>query len=244
MLRAHTASYSHSGVSGQQCRESLPAQYNPVDDTSTTPSSFNTFYLYPHAFNSTQCVGTVSSLQYHFCYKNVRNTGSRPTVFSVLLLRDEGNSYSVLNSFSESEDRSCASTCCKMVPIDINIGVQRDLALGFIVPSNTGGSFLYETTSVTSLGYQTTGSTMFTTTVGGTIAKASLSGDLQLISNLRFNVILETASSVPSLITTQSLIVTTPSLIVTTQSLTTNVVSKRLIIKVASTVNIFFHSLA
>ena len=143
-------------MAGQLCQESLPDQYDPTIDSSTTTSVLNNFYLYPSAFNDTQCVGTLSSLQYTFCYLFARSTAAPDTVFTVLLLRDDGDSYTVLDSYEEREDRQCdltGNTCCKTVTITSQLVVERQWALGFVIPSDSGGNFLYAA-STTSSGYQ------------------------------------------------------------------------------------------
>ena len=201
--------YVYTGVAGQLCQESLPDQYDPTSDSSTTTSVLNNFYLYPSAFNDTQCVGTLSSLEYTFCYLNAQSQGRPETVFTVLLLRDDGDSYTVLDSYEEREDRQCdltGNTCCKTVAITSQLVVARQWALGFVIPSDTGGNFLYGA-STTSSGYQSTN--LPSTAENSIISKLTLTGGLQTISNRRFSVTFETEVPLESLTTTAESLTTT-----------------------------------
>ena len=168
--------------------ESFPPQYVPADDTSTLQSNAGTFYVYPNVFTTTQCVGTVVTPQYSFCY--LRATSGPPReVFTVLLLRNGADSYTVLDSYTETEDRSCAQPCCKTVDRAVEVSVQSDLALGFVIPSDPGGNFLYAAVNDISQGFQiNTAGLQLSTSVGGTISKASLGLSTAPINNRRFSV--------------------------------------------------------
>ena len=186
-------------AASQLCQQSLPLQYDPVADPSTATSNLGSFYLYPSAFNDTRCVGTLSSLQYHFCYLNSGSTGRPPVVFTVLILRDDGDDYTVLDSYSEREDRDCdlmGNTCCKMMDISSQFQVRTDLAVGFVVPNDPNGNFLYGTQSV-SQGIQTTIDAA-NTAVNSRIEKQNLPKE-QMINNRRFSVMFSTDSPSPSI---------------------------------------------
>ena len=191
-------------VASQLCQQSLPLQYDPVADPSTATSNLDSFYLYPSAFNDTQCVGKLSSLQYHFCYLNAKSTGQRPVVFTVLILRDDGDAYTVLDSYSEREDRGCdlmeSNTCCKMVDISSQFQVRTDLAIGFVIPNDVNGNFLYSAgTQSVSRGIRTTTDAVnIASAVNSRIEKQGLPEE-QMINNRRFSFMFSTDS--PSLIT-------------------------------------------
>ena len=122
-------------------------------------------------------------------------------MFTVLVLRKEGSVYRVLHSFTEREDRSncgtTGNTCCKTESITATLNVQRDLALGFLIPAVTGDNALYTSNTTMSLGFEITSTVdiVSNTDIGNTIAKASISGDPQQINNQRFSVNFETESS-------------------------------------------------
>ena len=201
MIAVKNLDSTHVVVRGQVCEaESFPPQYVPADDTqSTTPSNAGTFYVYPNVFTTTQCVGTVVTPQYSFCYLHA-TSGPRREVFTVLLLRNGADSYTVLDSYTEIEDRSCAQPCCKTVDRAVEVSVQSDLALGFVVPSNTGGNSLYTAANDISQGFQiNTAGLQLSTSVGSTISKATLGQSTIPINNRRFSVAFE-----PTTLTTVS----------------------------------------
>ena len=190
------------------CQQSLPSQYDPTSDPSTITSNHNTFYLYPDFFNTTQCLGSTTSIQYQFCYLFNRNNGQPATVFTVLILSDEGSVYRVLHSYSEREDRDAcptvSNTCCKTVSLTVTLNIQRELALGFVIPAVTGGNALYASNSVMSPGFSVSSTTVPSTAMDSTIDKAGFLGVRQRTSNRRFSVSFATESSSISTATTTS----------------------------------------
>ncbi len=194
------------------CQQSLPSQYDPTSDPSTTASNYNTFYLYPDFFNPTQCTGptTSANIEYQFCYLFNRNNGRRATVFTVLILSDEGSVYRVLHSYTEREDRdvcsSMSNTCCKTVPLAETLNVQRDLALGFVTPDSsvTGGNNLYASNTGMSPGFVVPSTTVPNTAVDSTINKAGFSGARSQINNQQFSVSFATGSPTMATTTTVS----------------------------------------
>ena len=187
-------------VRGQVCQQSLPLQYVPEDDTqSTLPSSVGTAYVYPDAFSPTQCLGVVTRLQYSFCYsRSSQGGGQPPAVFTVLLLENAANSYTVVNSYTEREDRTCALSCCKTVDVALpaEVSIQRDFALGIVIPSITGSNFLYQATHM-SMGFAAAAVNLGSidiTSVGSTISKSTLGLSPTLINNRRFSLSFETGS--------------------------------------------------
>lgn len=130
------------------------------------------------------------NIQYQFCYLFARSFASPDEVFTVLVLRDEGSLYRIIHSFTEREDRDCdlvSGTCCKTVQIAETLNVQRDLALGFVIPEVTGGNALYASGTSLSLGFESPGTTGLNTDVGSRIGKTRFS-NRQLISNRQFSV--------------------------------------------------------
>ena len=191
---------SSTATSGQVCQQSLPPQYVPEDDTqSTTASSVGIAYVYPDAFSSTQCLGMVTRLQYTFCYlRGSQGGGQPPAVFTVLLLQNAANSYTVVNSYTEREDRTCGQSCCKTVDVALptELSVQSDFALGIVISGNAGSNFLYQATNDRSMGFTVAvvnfGS--IDTSVGSTISKSTLGLSPTLINNQRFSLSFETGS--------------------------------------------------
>lgn len=185
---------------GQPCQQSLPSQYNPSSDSSTATSNLSTFYLYPDFFNTTRCLGPIMNIQYQFCYLFAKAQGS-PDVFTVFILSDEGSEYRVLHSFTKREDGNCDVVCCTTESIDVILNVQRELALGFVIPSNTRGNALYESDTTMSPGFAVA-STI--TATDSTINKASFLGVRQQIRNRRFSVSFAIESSSLATTTTVS----------------------------------------
>ena len=188
------------------CQQSLPPQYVPEDDIqSITPSSVGTLYVYPNAFSSSQCLGRVTRLQYSFCYSISQSIGLPPDVFTALLLGNATNSYTVLNSYTEREDRDCDPMCCKMVDVglDTELLIRRDLALGIVIPSIIDSSFLYAALNDRSIGFavSTTGLSSITS-VGSTISMSNLGQSPTLINNRRFSLTFETQTAAATTATT------------------------------------------
>ena len=178
-------------VRGQVCEaESFPPRYVPADDTSILQSQIGVLYVYTNVFSSTRCAGTVATPQYSFCYGRGQFTSGRE-VFTVLLLSNGASSYTVLDSYTEREDRSCAqsTTCCKTVDRAVEVTVQSDLALGFVIPRDTGSNFLYARITDFSQAYLvSTAGLQFGTNVGGTIHKSIFGVPISLIHTRRFSV--------------------------------------------------------
>ena len=182
----------HVGIHGQVCPQSLPSQYDPINDPSTATSILNAFYLYPEFFSPAQCTGSIVNIEYQFCYLYTRNAGQRGTVFTALILSNEGSVYRILDSYTEREDRdvcpTMSSTCCKTVSREVSLNIQNDLALGFVIPGNDSlGNALHQSGAV-SPGFIVASTVVLNTSIYSTISRASFSGVHQLINNRRFSV--------------------------------------------------------
>ena len=130
------------------------------------------------------------NIQYQFCYLFARSPASPDDVFTVLVLSDEGSQYRIVHSFTEREDRECdlvSGTCCKTIQVAETLNVQRDLALGFVIPEVTGGNALYASDTSLSMGFESPGTTGLNTDVDSRIGKTRFS-NRQLISNRRFSI--------------------------------------------------------
>ena len=204
------------GGHGQTCQQSLPSQYNPSSDPSVTTSNEDTFYLYPDFFNTAQCTGSVMNIQYEFCYLHTRNSQGPPgNVFTVLILRDEGVVYRILDSYTETEERNqdvcptMSNTCCKTVSRPVSLTIQRELALGFVTPGSADarGNALYQSNTM-SPGFIVNSNSVPSTTIGSTISRASFSGTRQDVKNQRFSVRFSIESSIATT-TTASAVDTT-----------------------------------
>ncbi len=110
-------------------------------------------------------------------------------MFTVLILSDEGSVYRVLHSYTEREDRDVCPTmsniCCKTVPLAETLNVQRDLALGFVIPDSsvTDGNNLYASNTGMSPGFAVSSVIVPNTAVDSTINKAGFSGVRLQINN-------------------------------------------------------------
>ena len=187
------------GGHGQTCQQSLPSQYNPSSDSSVTASNPLTFYLYPDFFNTAQCIGSIMNIQYEFCYMYTRNSGQPATVFTVLILSDEGTVYRILDSYTEREDRNgcptMSNTCCKTVSRSVSLTIQRELALGFVT-ADARGNALYQSNTAVSPGFIVNSNSVQSTAIGSMISTTSFLGVRQQISNRRFSVSFTIESSI------------------------------------------------
>ena len=142
-----------------------------------------------------------------------RNTGQQATVFTVLILRDEGAVYRILDSYTEREERdkcsTMSNTCCKTVSQPVSLTIERELALGFVTPGSADarGNVLYQSNTM-SLGFIVNSHSVPSTAIGSTISTASFSGTPQEVKNQRFSVRFSIESSIATT-TTASAVDTT-----------------------------------
>ena len=188
------------GCDGQLCQQSLPSQYDPTSDPSTTTAFPDTFHLYPEFFSTTQCTGSITEIQYQFCYSYPSETTGQPaTVFTVLILSDEGSVYRIIDSYTEREDRnlcnSTSNTCCKTVTRAVSLTIESDLAIGFLTADSLGNA-LYQSDTVFSPGFVVSGSIVPSTDINRAINSTDFSGVHPRISNRRFSVNFTTDSSI------------------------------------------------
>ena len=197
-----TFRWSWSGVSTVS---QGPSQYNPSSDSSTTASNQGTFCLYPDFFNTAQCTGSIMKILYEFCYLHVRNSqGSPGNVFTVLILRDEGTVYRILDSYREMEERNqdvcptMSNTCCKNISRPVFLAIERELALGFVTPGSADarGNVLYQSNTAVSPGFIVNSNSVQSTAIGG-ISTASFLRVRQQISNQRFRAIAKDQQELP-----------------------------------------------
>ena len=175
------------------CQQSLPSQYDPTSDSSTATSTQSTFYLYPDFFSTAQCTGSIVNIEYQFCYLYTQTMGRPGTVFTALILSDEGSVYRILHSYTEIEDRNLcptmSNTCCKTVSRVVSLNIQNDLALGFVTPagSESDGNALYQS-GATSAGFIVSGTIVQNTAIDSTISGENFEGVRAQINNQRFSV--------------------------------------------------------
>ena len=121
------------------------------------------------------------------------------TVFTVLILSDEGSVYRIIDSYTEREDRnlcnSTSNTCCKTVTRAVSLTIESDLAIGFVTADSLGNA-LYQSDTVFSPGFVVSGSIVPSTDINRAINSTDFSGVRPRISNRRFNVNFTTDSSI------------------------------------------------
>ena len=128
---------------------------------------------------------------YQFCYMYTRTIGEPVTVFTVLILSDEGSVYRIIDSYTEREDRnlcnSTSNTCCKTVTRAVSLTIKSDLAIGFVTADSFGNA-LYQSNTAFSPGFVVSGSIVPSTDINRAINSTDFSGVRPRISNRRFSV--------------------------------------------------------
>lgn len=123
-------------------------------------SENDTLYIYTSLLQNSTCSdGTL--VEFDLCYKPICSSGnvagSGPVLY-ILVLLDRGMHYVVRYIHEEMEDRGfCdrggqvpSNCCCKSITVESSepIVLDESYALGFIVPKNTQGEYLYEIDSM------------------------------------------------------------------------------------------------